>query len=134
MSSIIPVTAAIIRRGDQYLIAQRKAGAHQAGLWEFPGGKVIFGERPEDGLRREILEELGLPVVVERLFSVESHVYGDRHILLLVYLCTPESTVEPQTLDVGSFAWVRSDQMSAYAFAPADLPIIDKLQGFDPAK
>jgi 8-oxo-dGTP diphosphatase len=130
MQSIIPVTAALIRRGDKILIAQRKPDAHQALLWEFPGGKVQFGERPEDGLRREIMEELGLEVTVDQLFSVESHVYGDRHILLLVYWCAPVGDREPQRLDVGDFAWVTPAEMAPYTFAPADVPIVGKLQGF----
>lgn len=133
MGSIIPVTAALIERGDKILIAQRKPGVHQELLWEFPGGKVQFGERPEEGLRREIQEELGLEIRVEQLFSVESHVYGDRHILLLVYRCVPADAREPQPLDVGDFAWVTPAAMSAYTFAPADLPIVAKLQGFVPA-
>jgi 8-oxo-dGTP diphosphatase len=130
MAAIIPVTAALIKRGGRILIAQRKPGAHQELLWEFPGGKVQFGERPEEGLQREIREELGLSVSVDQLFSVESHVYGDRHILLLVYWCSPTAGQEPQRIDVGDFAWVTAAEMAAYAFAPADLPIVGKLQGF----
>lgn len=133
MGSMIPVTAAVIRQGDRILIAQRKADAHQGELWEFPGGKVQFGERPEDGLRREIMEELGMAVRVDQLFTVESHVYGDRHILLLVYLCTPEPGQQPQVIDVGDFTWVTPAAMSGFQFAPADVPIVAKLQGFVPA-
>lgn len=130
MQSIIPVTAALIRRSEQILIAQRKPGAHQELLWEFPGGKVQFGERPEEGLSREIKEELGLTIRVDQLFSVESHVYGDRHILLLVYTCTPAPGEKPRALDVGDFAWVTPAEMANYRFAPADVPIVAKLQGF----
>ncbi|HLN63507.1 MAG TPA: (deoxy)nucleoside triphosphate pyrophosphohydrolase [Symbiobacteriaceae bacterium] len=133
MGSIIPVTAAVIRQNGQILIAQRKADAHQGQLWEFPGGKVQFGERPEEGLRREILEELGMAIWVDELFAVESHVYGDRHILLLVYLCTPEPGQQPKVIDVGDFAWVTPAEMNGYQFAPADVPIVAKLQGFVPA-
>lgn len=127
---IIPVTAAVITRGDRCLIARRKPDAPQALLWEFPGGKIRFGERPEACLRREIQEELGMAVEVTALFSVESHVYGDRHILLLVYRCTAAPDQEPRRLDVADFAWVTPAEMAAYPFAPADLPIVAKLQGF----
>ncbi|HEY3368036.1 MAG TPA: (deoxy)nucleoside triphosphate pyrophosphohydrolase [Symbiobacteriaceae bacterium] len=130
MSNIIPVTAALIEHGDRILIAQRKPGDHLESLWEFPGGKLGFGERPEDGLRREIQEELGLPIAVRSLFAVESHVYGDRHILLLVYRCAPLGDAQPEALDVGDFAWVTRADMSRYVFAPADRPIVAKLQGF----
>lgn len=130
MGTIIPVTAALIRRENRILIAQRKAGGHQELLWEFPGGKVQFGERPEEALRREIQEELGLEITVNQLFSVESHVYGERHILLLVYWCTPAAGQEPSVIDVGAFTWVTPAAMAEYAFAPADVPIVGKLQGF----
>lgn len=129
MGQIIPVTAALIERAGHILIAQRKPDAHLALLWEFPGGKVDFGEPPEECLRREILEELGLPITVDGLFSVESHLFGDRQILLMVYRCTPAPGYEPIALDVGDFAWVTIAQMADYPFAPADLPIVVKLQG-----
>jgi 8-oxo-dGTP diphosphatase len=130
MAAIIPVTAALIRRGDHILIAQRKPDAHQGGLWEFPGGKLQFGEEPEAGLRREIREELDLDIQVGDIFTVVSHVYGDRHILLLAYWCTPEPGREPRPVEVGDLAWVRPEEMSQYHFAPADIPIVARLQGF----
>lgn len=130
MNSIIPVTAALIQRGDRILIAQRKPGDPLESLWEFPGGKLQFGERPEDGLIREIREELGFRIRVTGLFSVESHVYGEKQILLLVYRCDPTGDGEPVALDVGGFQWVTPAEMSRFAFAPADQPIVAKLQGF----
>lgn len=132
MAQIIPVTAALIEREGRFLIAQRKPDSHLALLWEFPGGKLHFGERPEDCLAREIAEELGMRITVGPLFSVESHLYEQRQILLLVYRCTPVPGAEPQPLDVAGFDWVSPAEMSRFAFAPADLPIVDKLQGFAP--
>jgi 8-oxo-dGTP diphosphatase len=129
----LPVTAALIRRGGRVLIAQRRAGDHQALLWEFPGGKIGFGERPEDALVREIEEELAYRIRVDSLFSVESHLYehagSRRHILLLVYLCSPDQEGEPTPVGAAAIAWVTPDEMAAYPFAPADWPVVVKLGG-----
>lgn len=84
------VTAAVIRRGDgRVLLAKRPGDGPQDGHFEFPGGKIEFGETPEASLEREIEEELGCTVRVDELLSVETEIYdGRRHILLLTYFCT----------------------------------------------
>ncbi len=76
MGSPVVVTAAIIRRGDSFLIAQRGIQSRFAGLWEFPGGKAESGEDLYSCLRREIQEELGVEVVVEDEFSMIRYDYG----------------------------------------------------------
>lgn len=129
MSAII-VTAAIIRRDRQILIAQRKQGAHEGLLWEFPGGKLESGESPEDGLIREIKEELDIDIAVEDIFKVVAHCYDkERHVLLLVYLCQ-YLRGKPKTKDCQDFRWVTPDEMNQYNFAPADIPAVEKLKEF----
>lgn len=124
----LTVTAAIIEREDELLIAQRKADAHQGSLWEFPGGKVRFGEEPSACLVREIQEELGVTIEVGSLFSVENQVYGDRQIILLVYRCRL-TTGEPRPLDCQAIAWVRPHQLAGYDLAAADRRVATKLTG-----
>lgn len=114
------VTAAIIERNSDILIAQRKAGTSQGLLWEFPGGKVRFGEDPQACLAREIREELGADIEVGPLFSVVSHVYdGDRHIILIVYRCRLRAG-EPRPLDCQAIAWIRPGQLREFDLAAAD--------------
>lgn len=114
------VTAAIIERGNELLIAQRSPGASQGLLWEFPGGKVRFGEDPRACLAREIQEELGATVAVGPLFTVASHVYdGDRHVILIVYRCRLVAG-QPRPLACQAIAWVRPDQLPAFDLAPPD--------------
>ena len=86
----VAVTAAVIAREDgRVLLARREGTGAEDDHFEFPGGKIDFGETPEECLAREIREELGCGVRVERLLSVETEVYdGRRHILLLTYFCT----------------------------------------------
>jgi 8-oxo-dGTP diphosphatase len=137
MKSPLLVTAALIRRGDEILIAQRKANASLEALkWEFPGGKVEFGERPEDCLVREIREEIGIEIAVDRIYDVGSHVYfksggpgeqGSRvHVVLLFYHCRHLSG-EPSCLDVQDLRWVKTADLNRFTFAAADMPIVERL-------
>lgn len=80
------VAAGVILRDGHVLVSQRHKGAHQGGLWEFPGGKLELGESAEQALARELYEELGLTVAhAEPMMKVE-HDYGDKSVLLDVWL------------------------------------------------
>jgi 8-oxo-dGTP diphosphatase len=139
MSAPLLVTAAIIRDGPLILIARRKLDAKvEAGRWEFPGGKVDFGEHPEDCLKREILEELNLDIEIERFFDVASHVYSAAgsvaspktsglHVILLCYICRLLGG-ELKLLDVAEVAWVNLDELAKYQFALADIPLVARLK------
>ncbi len=72
----INVTAAIIRRGKEVLITKRGQDQPYPGRWEFPGGKIEPGEKAEDCLVREILEELGVKIQVEESFFIYEHDYN----------------------------------------------------------
>ena len=76
------VACAVIRQGNQVLLSQRLASAHQGGLWEFPGGKVAAQESPEDALARELYEELGIQVRASRFRFQIPWDYGDRRVRL----------------------------------------------------
>jgi len=121
------VTAAVIRREDgRILLAQRKPGAHMGLRWEFPGGKLEWGEEPRDGLAREIREELGIEVKVGPVVEVVAHAYEDRHVVLIGYLCEYAGG-DLQLLDVQDAVWVEAQHLLAYDLAPADVPIVERL-------
>lgn len=122
----IVVTAAVIRQGDYYLLAQRKKGSHQELKWEFPGGKVEKGEHPEQCLIREIKEELDVSIRIEDIFQVVSHVYGEKHIILLCYKCEIYGG-EISCIDCADYRWVKPEQMMHFDCAPADIPVIQKI-------
>lgn len=126
MKTII-VTAAIIVKGNQILIAKRLPSGEQGSKWEFPGGKLRPGEEPAQGLRREIKEELNLDIEVVDIYEVVSHQYKeDEQILLLVYLCRPLSD-EIIPLECADFKWVVQNELKDYDFSQADVPVAEKL-------
>ncbi|MES2856259.1 MAG: (deoxy)nucleoside triphosphate pyrophosphohydrolase [Bdellovibrionota bacterium] len=136
MERPLVVCAAIILNDSSgkelILTAKRLPDAKlEAGKWEFPGGKLEFGEQPEECLVREIKEELGLNVRVEELFDVVSHVYVDSvkkaHILLLVYLCRTDET-EVQLIEAADAKWITIEEADGLNWAAADLSPLEKLK------
>jgi 8-oxo-dGTP diphosphatase len=125
---LLVVAAALVDVDGRVLLAQRLKGKQLEGLWEFPGGKVDAGERPEDALIRELAEELGILVKAACLapLTFASHSYDDFHLLMPLYVCRKwEGFVHP--LDGQTLKWVRPKDMRAYPMPPADEPLIPHL-------
>ncbi|MEJ2744588.1 MAG: (deoxy)nucleoside triphosphate pyrophosphohydrolase [bacterium] len=124
--------AAVIRRGDRILIAQRESDSRLEPLkWEFPGGKIEFTEEPRLCLEREIKEEIDFEIEVNDIFEVVSHNYHKNgetyHVLLLCYLCT-YLRGQPRPIECNDIRWVGADDIGAYDFAAADVPIVAKIR------
>lgn len=126
--TMIVVAAALIDASGRILLQQRAAGRHMEGLWEFPGGKVEFGELPEAALVRELREELGIHACHEDLTPAcfASAPLGDKHLLLLLYLCRRWDG-EPRALDAAALKWLGPEEMPALSMPPADEPLIPLL-------
>lgn len=129
MREILLVAAcALVDADGRVLIAQRPAGKTMAGLWEFPGGKVERGERPEDTLVRELEEELGIVVNEQCLapLTFASHSYPEFHVLMPLYVCRRwNGTVAPR--EGQQLTWVRPKELRKYPMPPADEPLISHL-------
>lgn len=123
----IPVAAGILRdaRG-RVLIARRPDDAHAGGHWEFPGGKIAAGETPEQGLVRELGEELGVRVLKARPLVRCSHRYPDREVLLHAFV-VEDYEGEPRGLESQPLRWVVSAELQEAGILPADLPIVAAL-------
>jgi 8-oxo-dGTP diphosphatase len=126
---LLVVAIALIDADDRVLIAQRPSGKQLAGLWEFPGGKVDAGERPEQALIRELAEELGIAVKEACLapLTFASHGYEDFHLLMPLYVCRKwQGTV--RGLEGQALTWVRPNRLADYEMPPADRPLIAMLR------
>jgi 8-oxo-dGTP diphosphatase len=125
---VLVAACALIDTGGRVLIARRPAGKAMAGLWEFPGGKVELGERPEQSLIRELKEELGITVKEECLapLTFASHVYPDFYLLMPLYVCRRWDGFV-QAKEAQQFKWVRPHELRNYPMPPADEPLISHL-------
>ena len=129
MTRIVLVAAvALVDADGRVLIARRPEGKPKAGLWEFPGGKVEAGERPETALLRELKEELGVDASEACLapLTFASHSYSDFHLLMPLFVCRRWQGMvtarEKQEL-----AWVKPLKLRDYPMPPADIPLIPHL-------
>jgi len=128
---LLVVTCAIIRSEGKLLIARRHPHSRfEPGKWEFPGGKVDFGEDPARCMVREIEEELGVLIDVEDIYDVRSHVYSDgkgtRHVILLFYLCRIISGT-PACLDCAEIRFSARPDLSSLTFVEGDLGVLPKI-------
>ncbi len=126
---VLVAAAALVDVDGRVLIGQRPEGKHLAGLWEFPGGKVEPGERPEEALIRELDEELGIQVKEACLapFVFASHAYDSFHLLMPLWLCRRWGGVVTQRHHA-ALAWVRPNRLAEYPMPPADLPLVAYLR------
>jgi 8-oxo-dGTP diphosphatase len=124
----IIVTAAILRSNNRVLITRRPDGKPHADMWEFPGGKLQKNESPEQCLRREIKEELGLRIEVQSIFDVIYHRYDWGPVLILAYECIPVKG-KIRNIEVAEHQWVLPADLPRFPILPADRPIIEKLMG-----
>jgi len=122
----IRVVAGVIGKGGRVLVAKRREGDKLAGKWEFPGGKVDAGETPEDALKRELHEELGIETEVGAFLCRSCHDYSHLSVELLAYLVSHVSgEMIPHVHD--EIRWVKPEDLSGYDFPDANLPVIRAL-------
>ncbi|MGE0034773.1 MAG: 8-oxo-dGTP diphosphatase MutT [Xanthobacteraceae bacterium] len=125
---VLVVACALIDADGRVLIAERPPGRSLAGLWEFPGGKVETGERPEQTLIRELKEELAITVNEACLapLTFASHAYPDFHLLMPLYVCRRwDGTVTSQ--EGQKLRWVMPNRLREFPMPPADEPLISHL-------
>jgi 8-oxo-dGTP diphosphatase len=127
IQNLIEVSAALIFHDGKLLIAQRHAGAHLGGLWEFPGGKRETDETFEECLVREIREELGVKISVGELFEEIRHTYPAKSVHLKFFIGKILSG-EPQTLDCAALKWITKKELADFQFPAADAQLLKKLK------
>jgi len=124
---LVRVSAGILRdAAGRVLIAQRPAGKHMAGWWEFPGGKAAEGESGPQALARELSEELGVRIgPCHRLLEIR-HDYADRVVALDVYIVA-DYAGEAHSREGQALKWVAPTALGAERLLPADRPIVEAL-------
>ncbi len=110
------------------LIAERPAGTHQAGWWEFPGGKMNPSESSYDGLVRELDEEIGITVHVASELLTYTHEYPERIVVLHVFVVQEYSGL-PAGIEGQVLRWEPLALLRGVGLLLADLPIVDALEG-----
>ncbi|MBG6131642.1 8-oxo-dGTP diphosphatase [Aquimarina sp. EL_43] len=120
---MLEVVCGIIHKDHKVFIARKKQGKALAGYWEFPGGKIELGEDPEDALARELREELGMIVLVQKFVGYNTHVYPNVTIKLLAFNCVfKEASLT--LIDHDKYKWVNPEELINFKMAPADVPLI----------
>ena len=122
----IPCGVALIRRGREFLVAQRNREDTFGSYWEFPGGKKNPGETFEECVVREIMEEIGIEVHVEEKFMEIKKNYKQRIIWLNFYLCS-HLAGEPRPLDCQKVCWTDAAELKKLRFPPANELVIERL-------
>jgi len=125
---VLVAACALIDPDGRVLLGQRPEGKAMAGLWEFPGGKVEAGERPEESLIRELKEELGIVVNEECLapLTFASHRYPEFQLLMPLYVCRRWEGIAAAR-ERQKLKWVRPNDLRNYSMPPADEPLIPHL-------
>jgi 8-oxo-dGTP diphosphatase len=120
----IHVACAIIEQGGRVLAAQRSPSMSMPLKWEFPGGKIEAGETPEECLKRELAEELGVGVAIRRAMQPSTHDYPTFTITLYPFVCTIVSG-EIALKDHQAVAWVPPEEMITLDWPGADIQVIE---------
>lgn len=122
----INVVAAVIRKGDKILATQRGYGEFKDG-WEFPGGKIEPGERPEEALKREIKEELKAAISVGEDLGVVEYNYPNFHLNMRCFMCSLVSE-DVTLLEHEAMKWLTAETIDTVNWLPADKPMTEKIK------
>ena len=120
------VAAAVIEKEGKVLIAKRGKGDRLGGKWEFPGGKIEAGETPQECLKRELAEELGIEAEIGDFICLSSYSYSHIEVELLAYRASHLSG-DIRLYVHDQFRWVSLADLPAYDFPEANRPVIGKL-------
>ena len=123
MAMCINVTCGLIEAEGKVLVARRAGNRENSGLWEFPGGKLSPGETESECLHREIREELGAEIRIERRLRPSLHRRPDRSLCLIPFVCSLVRG-RPSPLEHDRILWAGGRELLRLSWCPADLPVL----------
>ena len=119
----VSVAGIVVRDDGRVLVIKRDDN----GLWEAPGGVLVLDESFEAGVRREVLEETGLEVTVERLTGVYKNL--TQGIVALVYRCRPEEGEPHETEEACEIRWMTIEEVQAEMTPAFGVRVLDAFEG-----
>ena len=129
----VKVVAAIIKavneNGETIIFATQRGYGDFKGGWEFPGGKIESGETPQEALKREIIEELDTEVSVGELMDTVEYDYPQFHLSMDCFWAEVKAG-HLELKEAEAAKWLTRDQLDSVAWLPADITLIDKIQGY----
>lgn len=120
---LVPVVAAVVKRGDRYLVCQRPVRKTYGTRWEFPGGKCQAGESSHEALKRELFEELRLVV---RESEAAICAFEDREAGIKIGFHPVKTSGQPELLEHTSLAWLSLNELRDLDLAPTDRLFVDQ--------
>jgi len=124
MNRPTPIAIAVVQHAGCFLIGRRPDSTELGGLWEFPGGKILVDESPEQAAVRECLEETALDVVVQDEYETQLQVYAHGVVHLHFFDCMPS---DPQQQPLVPFRWVKREELSQYEFPEGNRLLLARL-------
>ena len=124
----IDVVAAILHRDGAYFATQRGYGEFEA-MWEFPGGKIEEGETAEFALMREIQEELGIDITIDKFLCTTEYDYPSFHLTMHCYLCGIKAG-EIELREHKSARWLTIELLDSMEWLPADKEVIENIKAY----
>lgn len=120
---MLQVCCAIIEKAGKTLAVQRSSNMSHPLKWEFPGGKILDNETPEECIKREIKEELNIDIVVLTQLEPAFHIYPERSIKLIPFVCKTES--EPMLTEHKALRWLSQSELRNIDWLEADIDVVD---------
>ena len=124
----LTVVAGVIRQGECFLVCQRHRDSAFGLKWEFPGGKVEAGETAEEGLRRELREELGIEARIGSALYHTAHAYPGKYTVQLLFYQVVSYTGTPHNLAFEDIRWAPLTALTGLDFLEGDAELIAALR------
>ena len=128
MPTLLVAAGLLIRADGAVLVQQRTGPPALAGLWEFPGGKIELGETTQTALKREILEELGAQIIIQRALNVVNHSYPDFKIALYPFICQITGSKAPTPIEHSQIRWINHTDTHLLDWSEADITVLENYQ------